>query len=142
MDAASGRKQLKYRNRLGVLHARFGESDKARRAFEDNLAESESYLASYLNLANLLLNEEDTAQAIGLLEQGLTFKPDSASLNLLLARIHHSNRDFRDAWNYFGKVKDVSPELAERYSYLGGGESTVRRAGIEEDFPLMWDEGE
>ncbi|MBT3274366.1 MAG: tetratricopeptide repeat protein [Spirochaetales bacterium] len=140
---ASGRKELKVRNQLGVLHARFGRTDQAISAFEENMAQSPTYTASYLNLANLLVSERKSDEAVIALRSGLEQNPVSPTLNLLLARIYHANNQYALAWRYFDEVKERSPDLAERFAYLGNEGDATRRAGIEwEDLPLLWDEGD
>ena len=140
---ATGRKELKLRNQLGVLHARFGENEKAVSAFEENMRIDPGYTASYLNLANLMVQERRSGDAIDTLRSGLAENPSSTILNLLIARIFHANGDYREALRHFTEVEKRSPDLAERYAYLAEGDDTTRRAGIEwEETPLIWAEGD
>ena len=139
----SGRKALKIRNQLGVLHARFGEIGKAVSSFEENMQANPDYTASYLNLANLLIRERRSEEAIDVLRDGLEWDPDSANLNLLIARILHANGAYEQAKEHFSTVRGRLPELADRFSYLSEDGDTTKRAGIEwEDTPLIWAEGE
>ncbi len=143
LESAGGRRKLKLRNQLGVLHARFGEIQRAESAFEENMREDPDYTASYLNLANLQVRERRTEDAIETLRGGLARNAASPTLNLLIARIYHANGDYRQAGDHFDEVKRRSPALAGRYAFLGEGGYTTRRAGIEwEDSPLIWDAGE
>lgn len=74
---------------------------------------------------------------------GLERDPDSANLNLLIARILHSKGNYEKAKQYYNTVRGRVPELAERFAYLAGEGDETKRAGIErEDFPLIWAEGE
>jgi tetratricopeptide (TPR) repeat protein len=143
LKEARGRKELKIRNQLGVLHARFGQMREAESAFEHNMREDPSYTASYLNLANLMVRERRDEEAVSALRGGLERNPRSPTLNLLMARIYHAQGKYREAWRHFDTVKQTSHELAERYAYLGDGGDNTRRAGIDwENSPVIWDEGE
>lgn len=142
-NSSSGRKELRYRNQLGVLYARFGEERMARTAFEENLSSAPDYVPSYINLANVHIETGRMDDAVGVLEDGLGQKPDSSILNLLLARVYYDLGDKSNATKYFSVVRDESPELAERYSFIGGSSDATRRAGISpSETPLIWDEGE
>ncbi|MBN1687033.1 MAG: tetratricopeptide repeat protein, partial [Spirochaetales bacterium] len=141
LKGGDSRKALKTRNQLGVLHARFGETQKAFAAFEDNIRADPDYSVSYLNLANLLVREKRTNEAIEILKNGLQRDPDSANLNLLIARVLHANGIYDEAKEHFATVRGRMPELADRYAYLAGEDDTTKRAGIGwEESPLIWAE--
>lgn len=143
ISGSSGRSALKLRNQLGVLHARFSKTDEARLTFEANIGNSPTYIASYLNLANLLIQQDQNDEAAGVLQDGLEQKPKSATLNLLLARIYHAEGRFQRALVHYDAVQESSPSLARRFSYLSTGGESSRRAGTSSlDGPLIWDEGE
>ncbi len=143
LKSARGRRSLKLRNQLGVLHARFGETRKAVSVFEENMRADPDYTVSYLNLANLFVAERQSDEAIEVLKAGIKRDPDSANLNLLMARILHSKGNYEKAKQHYDTVRGRVPELAERFAYLAGEGDGTKRAGIEwEDFPLIWAEGE
>jgi tetratricopeptide (TPR) repeat protein len=143
IQGSGGRKELKIRNQLGVLHARFGEIGKAVSSFEENMQADPDYTASYLNLANLFVRQRRSDEAIEILRNGLARDPESANLNLLIARILHANGSYDKAKDHYSTVRGRLPELADRFAYLGEGGDTTKRAGIEwEDSPLIWAEGE
>ena len=141
LDAASGRRGLKIRNQLGVLHARFGQMRKAESVFEENLAQDPGYIATYLNLANLHVQGGRVDQATQTLSDGLERNPSSPTLNLLIARIFHAEGDYRRARDHFAALSEQSPSLAERFAYLGEGADTERRAGVGWADTLIWDQG-
>jgi tetratricopeptide (TPR) repeat protein len=145
LGEATGRRELKIRNQLGVLHARFGEMQKAETVFEENLAEDPEYTASYLNLANLQVQGQRIGEATETLKRGLEQNPSSPTLNLLIARIFHADGDHQRARDHFAALREQSPSLAERFAYLGEGAGqgaeTARRAGVDWMDILIWDEG-
>jgi len=143
MENAGGRKVLKLRNQLGVLHARFGETGKAISVFQENMLIDPDYTASYLNLANLFVRERRNEEAIEVLRDGLEREPESANLNLLIARILHANGIYDKAKEHYTTVRGKVPDLAKRYAYLSEEGETERRAGIGwEESPLIWTQGD
>lgn len=140
LAAAEGRDNLRARNRLGALHARFGNIEAARDLFMENIEEDPDYLPSYLNLANLHVGEGELASAGKVLLAGLTIKPDSGPLNLLLSRVYEAEGKNSMAGEYFARLEAADPELAERFAALEEPGDGVSRAGIEEDGGmLIWD---
>jgi tetratricopeptide (TPR) repeat protein len=134
------RSQLKQKNRIGILHARFGKPKEAENIFNELIRENPQYLSPYINLANLKLKVKRFDEAISILEEGLEIKPTSPQINLLLARSYHALEDKKEAGKYFAKVKDVAPAIAMRYSYLevdGPAAGRAASAGSEMD-GFLW----
>ena len=89
------------------------------------------------------VQDQEITTSDTIVDHGLEQKPDSSILNLLLARVYYDLGDKSNAAKYFSVVRDESPELAERYSFIGGSSDVTRRAGISpSETPLIWDAGE
>ena len=145
------RKSLKLRNQVGVLHARFGRDTEAEKELRECISENPDFLASYVNLANIKLAIDEVGSAVEVIGQGLDRRPDSALLNLLMARSLQSQGEAQLALEHYDKVRRKSPALAERYAALFdnvGVAGTMAakqegRAGITNtELPFIWDEGE
>jgi tetratricopeptide (TPR) repeat protein len=144
-DRLGGQRGLaaaRVRNRIGVLHARFGRDREAEEAFTLCLAEEPDFTAAYLNLANLKLVRGELEEAAEVARDGLERKPDSALLNVFLALYHNRKGEPGAASVYLDRVRSRCPELARRYSYLADSPSSPARAGIREELFLIWDSGE
>ena len=133
---------LKIENKIGILHARFGDPREAEEIFRDLIDKDPGFTAPYINLANLLNSAGKTGEAVTLLEKGLNFNPDSPLMNLLLARGYYTLEKNEETEKYYTRVRDVSPDLAARFSYLGESAQAGSRAGTGEDLEhLLWDSG-
>lgn len=134
---ARDRKKIKIRNSIGALHARFGNTAEAEKIFLECIDKVATFTPPYINLANIKIDQNKTDEAIGILKKGLKTKPDSLYLNLLLARCYYLTGKHREVKQYMAKVKEQSPELAERYAYLESADGTRARAADEEP-PYIW----
>jgi predicted Zn-dependent protease len=145
LASSEGRRALKVRNQIGVLHARFGRDAEADQMLRACISEDPGFLPSYVNLANVLLSKGKLDSAQRIVQNGLDRRSDSVLLNLLMARIALKKGNNTSALRYFRMVKAKSSHLAERYAELfegleGGGRE---RAGVDDDeFGLIWDSGE
>ncbi|UCF96986.1 MAG: hypothetical protein JSV89_17685, partial [Spirochaetaceae bacterium] len=109
---------VRVRNQIGVLHARFGKDPEAEAALSRCLADDPDFTAAYLNLANLKLLRGELEAAAEIARAGLQRNPDSALLNVFLAVYHSRKGEAARASGYLDKVRQSSPELAQRYGYL------------------------
>jgi tetratricopeptide (TPR) repeat protein len=137
LKKAGSRRKAKIKNSIGALHARFGQSDKAKKMFSECIDEFPTFTPPYINLANILIESSDVDKAITLLKKGAAKKPDSMYMNLLLARCYYLDGKQKEVKQYMAKVKKQSPELAERYAYLENDDGTRARAADEEP-PFIW----
>ncbi len=143
VETLSGIKKVKIGNRIGVLHARFGSVEEAKKSFIANIEEAPQFLPSYVNAANIMLQENRPLEAREILEKGIYLQPDSPLLNLLMARTYVLTEDAAEAWRYFRVVEAEAPETASRFEqFFGTGTGqpeTAERAGTEgPDFPFIW----
>ncbi len=141
--AGNGAKRVVITNRIGVLHARFGDLDKAESVFTANIEENPGFISSYINLANLNLQRGRFDQAEGVLASGIDREPNVPLLNLLLARTYKLQDRMAEAREQFRKVEVAAPELAARYAGFIEVEGAEARAGAEgPEFPFIWEGGE
>ena len=119
--------QPKSYNKLGVLYARYGMNEEAEEQFEKAL-ENEEYYPALLNLGNIKLIDDRPAQALEYYQRALTLEPENETVILAMARTSHSLGNTQSASDYYEKLKNISPELAERFSYLDSGKNEGERA--------------
>lgn len=128
IDSASGRSRYKGLNMLGILHARFGETGRAEASFRAAFETDPKGLSAYINLANLMLLENDAEAAIDYLYRGKAVRPDSVMIDLLLAKAYHRGGDRSRAAEYYDAVVRKSPELAESIAYVRSEGVSGKRA--------------
>ena len=145
MRGSSGLPALRLRNRIGVLHARFGRDAEAEAELKRCLSEDPGFTAAYLNLANLHLTRGEMEAAAEVARTGLKRNPGAALLNVLMALYHNRRGEAGKAAVYLDKARMSAPELARRYAYLAEDSRAQGRAGrgsAEQDSPLIWDSGD
>lgn len=133
--SSRGRSLLRLYNQLGILHARFGEPDRARQQFRAAIDEDDEYAASYVNLANIEILEQRPRQAIDLLDRPELARSNATLVNLLLAQAHSMLGDREQAGEHLAIVRARAPELAEQYASLATTSSA--RAGEANEQPLL-----
>jgi hypothetical protein len=104
-------------NTLGVLYARYGLFEEAKREF-NRVLEREEYVPALVNLGNILFLEEDYDSALLYFERAHTVNPTSANVLLCLARTHYQLELYAKTREYYTRLKDVEPDLAGRFAYL------------------------
>ncbi|NOY09782.1 MAG: hypothetical protein GXP33_13175 [Spirochaetes bacterium] len=143
LNSASGKKRASLSNRIGILHARFGRKEAAEKIFLKTIKDYPGYLSSYVNLSNIYLMGKNPAGAEKILQEALVIRPQSAVVNLQLARVYYSKSDGKQVLKYFLKAEKSAPELAERYNYLknisGEEASAVRASAAGEKWEYLWD---
>jgi tetratricopeptide (TPR) repeat protein len=135
------RQKVRTLNRVGILHARFGETRDAEAAFADAIEIDEDYTSSYLNLANIRLLANDANGAIALLDEVTSRRPDSTLAHLFLAQAYHILGRSRDVAEHMTIVRENAPELAQTYAYLTAGGSS-RASGFQTNPVLPWPDEE
>ena len=118
LAARTGRRRVPILNRLGVVHARFGYHQRARRALAEIVELRSDYLPVYINLANLELLVGDAAAALRWLEAAEMLDSRSALVLELLARAHYAAGNGREAQEYRRRLADRAPERAEGLAAL------------------------
>jgi hypothetical protein len=126
------------RTALGVLYARYGRLEEAKEHFE----RARPRASAYMNLGNIAYLDGDLASAKMNYERALGQDPEYPAAILGLTRIAHDREDFETAHASYEQLAEVSPELAERFSYLGSETQSVGRAAATALLgqSVVWDE--
>ncbi|TVR63650.1 MAG: hypothetical protein EA426_00775, partial [Spirochaetaceae bacterium] len=93
-------------NRLGVLYARYGLTDRARREFERIAAGTPPYAPAVLNLGNLHFLAKNIDRALEYYERASDLSPDNAIILLALARANHELENYGLVARTYGRLKE------------------------------------
>lgn len=131
------------RNRLGILYGRYGLFDEAEEQFRAALRlDGEAYGATF-NLGNICYMERRYEEALYFYTKAAEVKPDSPLVVAGLARTKFELEKFDEAQNDYSRLADISPDLAENYSYIGNTETSIFRASAAMDKgKTLWETGE
>lgn len=114
-------------NKLGVLYARFGQYDKAEAEFMKVVAKQE-YLPSLINLGNINLTKDNSAEAFKYFARAERLSPENPKVLLGLARSSYDTGDIKTANDNFKKLETANPKLAMEFQHLGSENMAVGRA--------------
>lgn len=125
-------------NSLGVLYARYGRIEEAKILFESANPET----SAMVNLGNLAYLDSRMQEARQLYKQVLQGNPEYPPALLGLAKVEYSEENYDEAKTTFDRLTEISPTLADRYSYLGTPENEVTRASsaLVLSQSVAWDE--
>jgi hypothetical protein len=130
-------------NSLGVLYARYGQTDKAQAQFKAILAKRE-FVPALVNLANLRYMAADMAAARDLYARADKAQPRTLIVTLGLARASYELGDYAAAARYHAALKALDAGMAATYSYLEAGSAaaaTTRAADAEKPRKdIVWSE--
>jgi len=111
-------------NSLGVLYARYGQTDKAEAQFKTILAKRE-FVPALVNLANLRYMAADMAAARDLYARADKAQSKTPIVTLGLARASYELGDYVAAARYHAALKALDATLAASYSYLEAGSAAA-----------------
>jgi tetratricopeptide repeat protein len=114
-------------NKLGVLYARFGQYEKAEAEFRKVIKKKE-YLPSLLNLGNIQLTKDKSAEAFKYFARAEKVSPSNSKVLLGLARSSFDTGDIKTANDNFKKLETANPKLAMDFPHLGSDSMAVGRA--------------
>jgi tetratricopeptide (TPR) repeat protein len=127
-------------NSLGVLYAKYGEYDRARKEFEKLLAREE-YVPALLNMGNLFYLEDQKEKALEYYGRASAKDPDNPNVLLAEAIVNHDLENYYQVRKVYEKLTAEAPDIAEKYSYLGlKGEEATRAAEISGVESVTWAE--
>jgi len=132
---------IKVINKLGVLYARFGFIDKAEEQFQRVLNLNE-YVPSLVNMGNLCLMSEEMEPAKDFYLRAEKVMPNHPTVLLSIARVNHAMENYDIAREIYGKLNDIDPSMASRFTYLGfQGEDAARASeAVELGGGIFWEE--
>lgn len=128
-------------NALGVLYARYDLESKAEAQFQAALKNGED-LAALLNLGNLRFLRHNMDGALEFYERAAGQAPHNPSVLLALARANHELQNYGTVSKQYKELRTLSPELANRFSYLQlQGEEATRAAQTSQLIDtVVWEE--
>ncbi len=134
---------VRTRNRLGVLYARYGMYDEAEAQFR-RAVRARDYIPALVNLGNVALLRDDIAEARDAYERVLAQDEDNEAALLGIARVAYEDEDYGAAEEAHARLAAADPELAERFAYLSGGGSSSGRASDAGRLgsTVVWDESD
>lgn len=122
------------------LNIPLGTDSKAEAEFKKVVAEKD-YLPALVNIGNINYLEEDYPEALDFYTRAEQVRPNNPTVLLGIARASHQLEDYNAASDRYAKLKTVDPALAEKFSYLGSGETSTTRAsdqtGVKE--LMVWE---
>jgi tetratricopeptide (TPR) repeat protein len=130
-------------NRMGILYATYSLLPEAEEWFLKAL--KDDYMPAAVNLGNVAFLKEDYEASVRYFSQALEYRPSHRGALIGLARAKYELDVFTEADELYRQIKEIDPELAERYSYLSSQvEGSVSRASSAADRKgdLLWDEQE
>jgi tetratricopeptide (TPR) repeat protein/peroxiredoxin len=106
-------------NNLGLLSARKGDTDEARKYFGEALRINPDHLIALVNLGNLYRQQKDWEQARKILERAVTVSPEDAEANYSLGMVFAQSGDNDNAQEHLQKALQSRPEYPEALNNLG-----------------------
>lgn len=113
-DGLTGRQLLRIRMLQGILHALFGRTADAEKAFRTAQQQDPAMVSPYVNIANLQLLDGNPDAAIATLREALGKVPDSSRIHLSLLQCYAAKGDAKAAAEYLAELKKSAPALAAR----------------------------
>jgi transglutaminase-like putative cysteine protease len=131
-------------NRLGMLYAQYGLSEKAEENFFKVLSLDSQYVPALVNLGNIMFLKASLTDALSYYEQASALKPSNPAVLIGLARTHNELKNYGFVSLNYEKLKDIKPELAKQYAYLDMQRSEATRASAvkEMETRMIWEEDE
>ena len=128
-------------NSLGLLYARFGQSDRAEVQFLAALKKIE-YLPALVNLGNIRFLKGDMDQALACYQRAFAVEPHNPAVLLALARTNHQLQNYGLVEREYGELRTLRPDLARQYDYLQlkGGGSTRAAESAGQRGRVVWEE--
>ena len=140
---AADSNDIRTRNRMAVLYARYGLYKEAEENFQIIISQLE-YAPALTNLGNLLYIRKQYEEALGYYQRAAEKKDRNWSALIGITRCAHELENYYLSKKTFNEIKEINPGLAERYAYLDlKGEEATRAAdasGMKN--AMIWEEEE
>ena len=134
-------------NLLGVVRAKQNRPADAERLFRRALFSLPSHVGAHINLAELLLSNNKTAEALPVLLQAHKLAPDHADLTLKLATVYADLKRWDELKGLASEFRQSEPEAQAEFALLlargGFNEEALTilqaaRQNAPESFPLLY----
>ena len=116
-----------YRNKMGILYARFGLLDEAAKEFE-YVVSQKPYVPSLINLGNVYYLKDNMGAALRYYERALESDPNNTVALLGMAKASYEIDDYQKVNATLAKLESEAPEMANEFSYLGSTSGDLGRA--------------
>lgn len=113
---ASRSDNIRFKNRLGILYARYGMYNEASRQFQE--IAKKGYLPAMINLGNISYLLQDYQKANDYFQLALAKEPENPTALIGIARTQYELESYKDAAVAYESAKLIAPEAAEQYSYI------------------------
>jgi tetratricopeptide (TPR) repeat protein len=134
------RYDAKLLNRLGVLYARFGMFDEARRQFESLVANNGEVPGALINLGNIAYLDGRHQDALDYFSRALTRSAGSSVALQGIAMAGYELGDTNAVQTALEQLKKADPDAASRLASLGAGGGAAGRADSAEKEITSWNE--
>ncbi len=134
---------IRRRNQLAVVYARYGLYDNALEEFL-RILNTQEYPPALTNVANIYYLRGDLAEAADYYDRALNHDEDNQAALLGLARCNYDMENYGLVRQTYGRIQELDPELAERFAYLDlrADEETRASAVAELSNTVVWEEAE
>jgi transglutaminase-like putative cysteine protease len=128
-------------NKIGVLYAKYGLYEKAVESFHQILSKTE-YVPALVNTGNIYFLLQEFKRAQPYFERAEKMEPDNPKVLLCVARVNHELENYGLVREAYDRLKEVAPEIANRFVYLSlRGEEANRAADLNQvNGVVLWDE--
>lgn len=145
-EIARGKDLPKLRNRLGVVYARFGMLDEAKRQFEAAATAKDAPApivgAALINLGNIAYLGAKYQEAYDYYGKALGINPDNPVAVLGYARAAYELGKQIETGKALKDLGRLDPFNAAKYAYMGGSDPAASRAASAEKEVSSWSDEE
>lgn len=143
LQAELERKQgdVRILNKIGVLYAKYGLYENALESFDKILSERD-YVPALLNVGNIYFLRGEMKSAKSYFERAEKMDSDNPKILLCIAMVNHELENYGIVREAYDRLKEIAPEIAERFAYLTlRGEEASRAADLDDvKGAVLWDE--
>lgn len=130
------------RNSFGILYAKYGLFEQAENQFKTALKLDKKATNPMINLANLYFLLERNDDALEWYKNAAAIVPDNPLVIAGLARASYEKEDYQQAQLWYTRLKNLNPDIASQYAYIGGTSISVMRASASMDKGRTFWDGE
>lgn len=114
------------KNTLGAMYGRYGLFEKAEAMLDEPIRND--YAPAKINMANIKFARKDYRGALEIYATTLGENPENALALLGIARSCYELQMYDECDDAYSAIREISPELAAKYSYLGAFENREGRS--------------